>query len=744
MRTVGVGTAVLSLAAASLIGAAGVGAPPAAALTPPVGMTADELPTWQTNGIVWAFAQADGVVFAGGTFSTVRPPGAAAGTSERPAVNFVALNAATGAPTGCALSFTVGSGTATVRALAVSPDRRTLYAGGSFGAVNGVAVSNVAAIDLATCTPRSGFKVAVNATVRALAATGDSVYLGGDFTSVEGEEKDYFAAVTPSGDLRSWTADADEPGRAVEMTPDGKNVLLGGDFFAVNNRSSHSLAVVTSATGAVSKAYGSGFVDSTSVVKDIATDPTGFYTANEGTGGFDGRIALDLDGFDQRWRDTCLGATQAVDVHRGVLYSGSHAHDCSTMGEFPNQPRKHLLAQSVNDPKLLGWFPDTNDGLGEQLGPRVMVHASSGGTDYMWVGGGFTTVTGTATNKPQQGLVRYADTPDTGAPSVPQANASSVRPGQVAVRWQSSLDLDDSALTYRVYRDGGATPVYTTTGSSLPWSRPQLTFTDTDVVAGRTYSYRITASDGTSTSAKSTAVTATAAAATEAYPARIIADGATLYWRYDEPAGSFAADSSGHDSGGVHRNGPAHAVTPGAVPGASTAIGHNGTSSYTYSDRKSERPSAYSIETWFRTTSRAGGKLVGFGDRFLEPSSYHDKQVYMTNDGRLVFGVNTGSLRTIGSGWGYNDGQWHHVVATQGSGGMRLYVDGSLRASNELVTTSRSYTGYWHAGGDTLSGYWPSSPWSDYFGGQLDETAIYPGVLSASQVGAHYSLGKGA
>ena len=48
-----------------------------------------------------------------------------------------------------------------------------------------------------------------------------------------------------------------------------------------------------------------------------------------------------------------------------MLYSGSHAHDCSSMGEFPDRRRHHLLAESVDDPKLLGWFPDTNDGLGE-------------------------------------------------------------------------------------------------------------------------------------------------------------------------------------------------------------------------------------------------------------------------------------------------------------------------------------------------------------------------------------------
>ncbi|MET8676369.1 LamG-like jellyroll fold domain-containing protein [Streptomyces sp. NPDC004647] len=729
----------MSMAAASLIGAGVVSAPTATALTPPVGITADDLPTWQTNGIVWAFAEADGVVFAGGTFSTVRPPDAPSGSNEEPAVNFAAFDTATGAPTSCKLSFTIGSGTATVRAMAVSPDRKTLYAAGQFGAVNGVGTSNVAAIDIATCAPKTSFKVAASATVRALAVTDDTVYLGGDFTSLEGQPRRYFGAVTTGGDLTPWTADADEPGRAVEVTPDGGKVLLGGDFFTVNGTNSHALAVVDSGTGSLAKAYSGGFIPTTSVVKDITTDANSFYTGNEGTGGgvFDGRIALNLSDFNQRWRDTCLGATQSVEVYKSVLYSGSHAHDCSSMGAFPNQRRKHLLAESVDDPTLLSWFPDTNDGLGEQIGPRVMETSSSGGTDYLWVGGEFTTVNGSG----QQGLTRFASGPDTGAPSVPLVNASSVKPGEVSVRWQSSLDLDDSDITYRVYKNGATTPVHTVSGSSLPWVRPQLTFTDTDVTAGSTYTYRITASDGTNTSAKSATQTVTVPAVAEDYPARVKADGANLYWRYDEAGGQFAADASGTDNSGIHRNAPTYRVTPPAVPGPSTAVGYNGTDEYTYSDRKHSRPTSYSIETWFKTTTRQGGKLVGFGDRTQEPSASHDKHLYMTNDGRIVFGVNSGYARTISSGSGLNNGTWHHVVATQGPGGMRLYVDGSLKASNLLVTSSQNYAGYWHVGGDTLNSSWPSSPSSDYFAGQIDETAIYPSVLSGSQVSAHRTLG---
>ena len=138
----------------------------AAAITPDVGFTADALSTYQTNGIAWSVAEADGIVYVGGTFSAVRPAGSAAGTNELAATNFVALDAATGIPRGCQLSFTGSS--SSVRALGVSPDKQTLYAAGLFGAVNGMAVQNVAAIDLTTCKPITTFRPAVSGWVRAL------------------------------------------------------------------------------------------------------------------------------------------------------------------------------------------------------------------------------------------------------------------------------------------------------------------------------------------------------------------------------------------------------------------------------------------------------------------------------------------------------------------------------------------------------------------------------------------------
>ncbi|MCJ1680859.1 DNRLRE domain-containing protein [Streptomyces sp. APSN-46.1] len=744
---------VLSLAGAGT----GIGLvlmPQASAITPPVAFTADELPTWQPNGIVWSMAQANGTVFAGGTFSAVRPPVGAGSGTEQEAVNFVALDAATGNPTSCKLAFTIGDGTATVRTLVVSKDSKTLYAGGYFGAVNGTPVSNVAAIDIESCTPKASFHPGFPATVRALTVTDDTLYAAGDFGTVEGQTRERFAAVdATSGALTPFVANADEPGRAIEVSNDGKNVLLGGDFFTVNGASTHALAVVNATTGAVTKTYTN--IPSNSVVKDISADSTGYYAGNEGSGGgvFDGRLGLGTD-FNEKWRDRCLGATQFVLPYEGVLYSSSHAHDCSLEGEYPDGKRHFLLAQPtdhegvapapvdgfVRGPGKLGWHPTANDGLGEGIGPRVMAVASKDDVKYLWVGGEFTLING----REQQALTRFASTGDIGAPTTPVASAASVKPGEAQVRWRTSYDADDSKLTYRVYRNGSASPIATVTADSLEWQRPQASWNDTTVKAGQSYTYRVTATDGAgNTSALSASVSVTVPTSVQSYPNQVRADGANLYWRYDDTVSPYVADSSvSGNTSGIQLNAPALRQSPGAVTGTSTAMGFNGTSQQVYSDHRQTVGSTFTLETWFKTGTTRGGKLIGFGNNTTRNSGSYDKQIYMTNTGRLVFGVHNGSTRTVSTGLldTYNDNKWHHVVGTQGPGGIALYVDGQSKGTLN-ATSSGTYAGFWHVGGDNLSG-WPTRPTSNFFAGQIDETAVYPTALTQTQVKNHFDLAK--
>ncbi|KQO97535.1 LamG-like jellyroll fold domain-containing protein [Leifsonia sp. Leaf264] len=729
----------------------GPGALGASALSPGVSFSAANLPTWQANGVVWAIGQTNGVVVAGGTFTQLTPPPGGSGAALAVSALGI-LNAETGAPTSCQIPVTLAGGTPTVRAITTSPDGSTVYIGGNFSKVGTKSISRLAAIDPIACTVKSFTPPSISATVRALAVTGGSVYFAGDFQTVGGQPRGRFAAVnSTSGALQDWAPSADLSGRALAVSPDGTKVAIGGDFDYVNGQDSHSLAVVDSATGGNVRTYPLGFISQTSVTKAITSSGGSFYVGNEGTGGgvFDGRLAVDWSTLNERWRDTCLGATQAVLVYKDTLYSAVHAHDCNSMDGFQDGKRNYFIAEGTDAPVLKQWFPVGNDGINEGIGPRALV-VSTGkttGKDYLWAAGEFTRIN----NAAQQGLTRFGPD-DTSTPPVPTITAEALTANQVQVRVRTVVDIDNSDLTYSIFRNGSSTPIWSGTASSYWWIRPQITFIDTTVTPGTSYTYRVSVSDGTNTSALSGGSVAKAVGIGNAYATGIIADHPSLYWRYDETTGTIAQDKSGVSTttglNGQYADGVTLGSTGALAGDTSKAASFDGVDDYIWNDQYKDAPATYSIETWFKTTTTQGGKLVGYGsgrprtdngDPSL--SGNYDRQIYMDNSGRLIFGVWTGSASYIQTPSSYNDGGWHHVVGTQGAGGMQLFLDGVKVGSNG-VTGNQAYKGVWHVGGDNLNG-WPSQPTSPYFRGDIDETAIYPGPLAAKAVANHYKLGGG-
>jgi hypothetical protein len=77
-------------------------------------------------------------------------------------------------------------------------------------------------------------------------------------------------------------------------------------------------------------------------------------------------------------------------------------------------------------------------------------------------------------------------TPDTTAPSLPVVSASAVSCSQIDVSWSASSDPDDAVAGYKVYYVGNSKPIFTTAGTS---------FSDTGLLEGTTYSYKVRAYD---------------------------------------------------------------------------------------------------------------------------------------------------------------------------------------------------------------------------------------------------------
>src|SRR5919202_4424523 len=126
--------------------------------------------SWQTNGTVLALAYANGAIYVGGDFTSVRPPGAAAGTGEVARDHLAAFDATTGD----LLPFNPDVD-ATVWALVASPDGGTVYAGGDFSSVGGVPAGRLAAFDTATGAQLTDWAPQADNGVRALETYGDTV-----------------------------------------------------------------------------------------------------------------------------------------------------------------------------------------------------------------------------------------------------------------------------------------------------------------------------------------------------------------------------------------------------------------------------------------------------------------------------------------------------------------------------------------------------------------------------------------
>lgn len=224
-------------------------------------------------------------------------------------------------------------------------------------------------------------------------------------------------------------------------------------------------------------------------------------------------------------------------------------------------------------------------------------------------------------------------------------------------------------------------------------------------------------------------------APTDAYGKAVFDDEPALQWRLNEASGDTAADTSpngtsGHVSGGVTW-GAASTVAPG------TGIGLNGSDGLVATTTPVFSPQVYSTEIWFNTTTTSGGKIIGFGNQPSGSSSNYDRHVYMDTDGKLLFGIYDGGTHIITSPQAYNDGKWHHVVATQGPTGIKLYVDGQLLGTNPH-NFAHEYNGYWRVGGDTP---WLANP---YFNGTVDEAAVYTRELSLTQIRTHYRASAAA
>ncbi len=259
----------------------------------------------------------------------------------------------------------------------------------------------------------------------------------------------------------------------------------------------------------------------------------------------------------------------------------------------------------------------------------------------------------------------------------------------------------------------------------------------TSATASASFSFSSSTRNGSNTWTVSSTLT------NQPYTVQVLADAPYLYYLLDEASGTTAADSAGSN-----RTGSYTAVTSYHQSGA---LAHNfgysiglagGQGRVVSGGAALSNPANFTLELWFRTSTGAGGKLIGFESTQNATSPTADRHLFMRPDGHIVYGgwsgTNTG---TIVSPAAYNDGAWHYLALTAKPNGNKqdsvLYLDGASVVAG-LTTDIAKYAGWWRVGYGTL----PTGvgfPTSASFTGQIDNAAVYQNPLTAARIAAHYA-----
>jgi chitodextrinase len=664
----------------------------------PATMTAAPLPTWQTNGTVWDMAVVNGVVYVGGNFTSVRPPGAAPGTNEVTRNRLAAFNAQTGDLLSWTLSATsapwpttdsactpLGGGQAecaTVWAVTPTPKGNAVVVGGDFQALNGSVRAGLASFSACTlptptstsCAAGTGvlnttFKPSVSGRIYTVAATNSSVYIGGLVTRASGLGATGVAALDyPAGTAKSGftpppvvkgSGNGNTGVRKLVVTEDGSRLIVGGGYDSLNGRAIHGLQAVDGATGQSAPWEFTG-IDKTSFITGLKIYDNVVYTTGDSWGSpSEGIIALDVANGRLRWSDGCRGASHSMAMaDNGVIYVGSHSHDCQDMeGGFPEQyngyplddSRRYTLRAEIPNgspsARLLPWSPRSNDGNGA----RAMQFDDVNGD--LWLGGELTTID----SAPQQGLTRFSSLNSGGLnrkplkPNPPLVTSTRVTSGGVAlvdIAIQAVEDPDSPRLTYELIRDDQpGSPIFTTTARAMPWALGWIHYQDS-VAPGSKHTYDVRVTDPLTATNRSDPRTITAAGASTSLANQAKADGAATQYSFESRVNGLYVDGVSGKTATPGGSGVTTSAGNGFSGNAVTFNGSQSARSVVVEGSQAWTTRQFSLEAMFKTNTRNGGSMLAFGStNSTSDTSPNNMGLYMDNAGRLNFGLQPHAVR---------------------------------------------------------------------------------------------------
>jgi hypothetical protein len=358
-----------------------------------------EISPWNpnANGTVYALALSGSTVYVSGFFTTI-------GGQTR---NRLAAIGTDG-------SLQAWDPNASSAALALAVNGSTVYAAGYFTSIGGVARNRLAAIDISnSCLTAyspsclQSWNPNANDSVNALAVSGSTVYVGGDFTTIGGTARNRLAAIDVGGTcltayspscLQSWNPDAN--GTVYALAVSGTTVYVGGAFTTISATARNRLAAIHTDGSLQSWNPNANATVNALAVSGSTVFAGGLFTTIGGQ--TRNRLAaIGTNGSLQDWNPNANAGVEALAVSDTTIYVGGNFTcfgNCSSGTEGVDKwTRNRLAAIDVGNSCLTAYNPSCLQPWDPNAGDTVRALAVSGSTVY--VGGAFISIGGAPRNR---------------------------------------------------------------------------------------------------------------------------------------------------------------------------------------------------------------------------------------------------------------------------------------------------------------------------------------------------------
>jgi len=275
-----------------------------------------------------------------------------------------------------------------VRAIAVSGN--DIYVGGFFGGIGGQTRGRIAKLDGTTGLADLSWNPNANNSVLTIAISGSDVYVGGQFVNIAGQIGNYIVKLNNSTGAfdSTWRPNAFSTVNVIAIN--GSDMYVGGHFKSIGGLIRNRIARLTKTTGAIDSTWNP---NSGNIVNTIAISGSDIYVG--GTfiaigGQARNRIAKlnNTNGdADPAWNPNAGNGVSTIAVNGNDIYVGG---SFTTFGTSPAVTRNRIAKlNNTNGSPDPTWNPDANG---------VVNTIAISGSD-IYAGGDFTTINSQARNR---------------------------------------------------------------------------------------------------------------------------------------------------------------------------------------------------------------------------------------------------------------------------------------------------------------------------------------------------------